>query len=330
MAQPLVTILLPTIGRLEYFGLTRASLDAQTHRNYEVVVLDNASPPDAVEAFAEWARSDPRVRVARSSERLPMFQNFARGIGEVRGEYVVYCHDDDEYAPAFLASLVQTLEEHSSAGFSGSNWDFIDEAGEVTERRRWVSRTELWKGREYIRRLMRAARNPIPMPGVMYRPQVLKGGFDPTISLHFGDFVILMRMAERCDVVVAAEPLLRIRRHRTQASVSLPLSTAIRMRTELLARYCDEYAARWPEERAFVRTMRANLRRAHRIGAIWGWISSGDVDEAEACLDLLDAAPLDFAARRLLQSASRLGLSPGRRKHMLANVARRLGNVLKV
>jgi hypothetical protein len=44
---PKVTILVPTIGRVEYLSATRASIAAQTFGDYEVLVLDNASPEAA-------------------------------------------------------------------------------------------------------------------------------------------------------------------------------------------------------------------------------------------------------------------------------------------
>ena len=47
MAEPLLTVCVPTIGRLDYFPLTRSSLENQTFRNYEVLILDNESPEEA-------------------------------------------------------------------------------------------------------------------------------------------------------------------------------------------------------------------------------------------------------------------------------------------
>ena len=53
--SPLVTVCVPTIGRAAYLRQTLESLAEQTYQNYEVLVLDNASPDDARELLCSCA-----------------------------------------------------------------------------------------------------------------------------------------------------------------------------------------------------------------------------------------------------------------------------------
>src|SRR5689334_13001499 len=110
MSAPLVTVCVPTIGRTEYLPFTIDALRAQTRGDYEILVLDNASPPDAQAQLEAWAAREPRVRVLRVDPRIPMFANFNRGIAAARGKYVTFFHDDDVYRPRFLELLVGALE----------------------------------------------------------------------------------------------------------------------------------------------------------------------------------------------------------------------------
>src|SRR5439155_12566316 len=95
---PPVTVALPTIGRMDYLPALLASLEAQTFGDFEALILDNASPPEAQALFAEQVKKDARFRVLRADERVPMFTNFNRGWLEMRGKYLVYFHDDDVYS----------------------------------------------------------------------------------------------------------------------------------------------------------------------------------------------------------------------------------------
>ncbi len=134
-----------------------------------------------------------------------MFENFNRGIGAARGEYLTFCHDDDLVVPEFLARQVAFLDAHPTAGFSGSNYATIDDRGAVVETRSPVRRTELWSGRRYIRTLLRTGRNPLTMQSIFYRRSALPpGGIDLALPIHYGDFVLLMRIAETHDVGLAA------------------------------------------------------------------------------------------------------------------------------
>lgn len=330
-AAPLVTVCVPTIGRMEYLPATRASIEAQTFEDMEILILDNASPPAAAEALARWAAEDPRVRVLRADPRVPMFANFNRGIAAARGKYLAYFHDDDVYLPRFLELLVGALEDHPTAAFSASNWGFIDERGEITEERRWIKETELWDGKRYIRELAGRGRNPIPMPGVVYRVSAFgPEGIDERVSIHFGDFVVLMRLAERGGVAMIADTAMRVRRHAGQASGTVPLSRAIVMRTEILSAYCDEYLARWPNDAAFVAQLRQRIALAHRFGLVWGWLIGDDEREATACVAGLEGRTIDRPLRAMLTGVQRLGLKPTVRPGKLVQVARKVAGALGV
>ncbi|HEY8078542.1 MAG TPA: glycosyltransferase family 2 protein, partial [Labilithrix sp.] len=274
---PRVSILVPTIGRIEYLSQTCESIEAQTFGDFEVLVLDNASPPESRAVLEAWAKRDRRVRVLRVEPRIPMFPNFNRGIEAARGEYLTFCHDDDVIVPEFVARCVAFLDAHPRVGITGSNYAHIDEHGKLTEVRRPVRRTQVWPGRRYIRALLRRGRNPLTMQSIFYRRVALgPEGIDPKLSLHWGDFVVLMRIAETWDVGLLEEPLVHVRRHAAQASAAHAVSRGMEMRREMLERYVDELAERHPADAIFIRELRARIAVAHRTGMLWGWVVAGD------------------------------------------------------
>jgi glycosyltransferase involved in cell wall biosynthesis len=328
--DPLVTVCLPTIGRTRYLELTIDSLAKQTRSDFEVLVLDNASPPDARARLEEWARREPRVRILRADPRVPMFANFNRGIRAARGRYVTFFHDDDVYHDDFLAVLVGALERWPSAAFAGSNYDFVDAGGAVTERRRWIPRTALWRGRDYIEYLLRRGRNPVGMPGLVFRRDVLGEGFDEGLSIHFGDFVLLMRYAERNDVAMIADACIGIRRHADQASLSMRPSEAIALRTKALEGYCAEYLGRFPAEATFARRMSREVRAARRTGVLWAWLSAADREDGDRSLAQLERTGVESALASALRLADRAGLTPERRRGAILRIARRVGTSLGI
>ncbi len=330
-AAPPVTVAIPTIGRLDYLPEVRASLERQRFADVEALILDNESPPDARDFFADWARSDRRVRVVRVAPRISMFANFDRGRLLGAGKYLAFFHDDDSYAPEFLEKHVELLDREPGVGFAGCNNDFIDEEGHILERRRWIRRTRAIAGRAYIRRLFRTGRNVVPMQGIVYRKAALRPeGFDDTMSCHFGDFVILMRMAETHDVGLVRDPVVRVRRHTRQTSASMRLSEGLSLRVELMQKYCSEYRTRWPDDATFLHSMQQDLARSVRIGAVWGWLTAVDDAEATACREALHGARLGRELSSAMRRAERLGLKSDVRRSLLAPFVRRLGNALGV
>lgn len=330
IAVPRVSMLVPTIGRLAYLDRLIASVEAQAFRDAEILVLDNASPPEVVRShFEPWAARDSRVRLVRCEPRVPMFANFNRGIRAARGEYVVFFHDDDVYLPELVTSAVALLGAHPRAAFAGTNYDFIDEDDQLTEQRRWIPRTQVVPGREYIEDLVSRARNLVPMPGLVFRRDALGDGFDEQLPIHFGDFTLLMRLAEGAEVALIAEPLVRIRRHAAQASVSMPLSKSIPLRTEVLEAYLREYEARHPRDGAFVQGLRRRVQVGHLTGLLWGWLTAPDASEARACaavLGELGGAPVVAA----LDGLERLGLRTKLGADGVRRALRRVAPTLKL
>jgi hypothetical protein len=221
------------------------------------------------------------------------------------------------------------LMAHPAAGFVGSNYYFIDESGRVIDMRRLVKKTEVVPGRDYIRGLVWRGRNVIGTPGIMYRRDVIAGSsFDESLSVHFGDAVALMRMAEVSDVGLIAEPLLKIRIHPMAASSAVQPSQIAVLRTRMLQDYIQEYAQRWPEDRAFVASLRRSAARSHRIGLVWSWVVAADDAEAEVSIDGLRASLAGRWMATALRLLERVGLSARRRRTTLAPLLRRLGRVV--
>ncbi|HRG97326.1 MAG TPA: glycosyltransferase family 2 protein, partial [Polyangiaceae bacterium] len=278
---PKVTICVPTIGRLEFLPAVKASIAAQTLGDFEVLVLDNASPEEVREDLAAWVREDPRVRVLRADERMPMWENFNRGVLGARGEYVAFCHDDDELCPTFLEKNVAFMDAHPRVGFCGSSHYDVGPDGAVLAVRDRVARTEAITGATFIGDLMRQGRSALAMQTVFFRRAVFPdGGFDTTVSRFFGDFLLLMRMAESWDVGFLAEPLVRVRLHPGQASL-MSLGASVPMRTEVFLAYIDELRAKGSplDTRLFER----QVRRLHVLHLGWAWLAATGTDEARTC-----------------------------------------------
>src|SRR5690242_20731661 len=92
---PAVTICVPTIGRTATLAATLDSIRAQSFPDYEVLILDNASVAGAQDIIRRFANNDDRISVLRVDHRIPMFDNFQRGVDQARGRYVTFFHDDD-------------------------------------------------------------------------------------------------------------------------------------------------------------------------------------------------------------------------------------------
>ena len=107
---PRVSIGLPVYNGENYLADTLDSILAQTFRDFELIVSDNAST-DATEAICrKYAARDPRIRYVRSSENLGAAKNYNRAFQLAKGEYFKWNGHDDPLAPTFLERCVEVLD----------------------------------------------------------------------------------------------------------------------------------------------------------------------------------------------------------------------------
>jgi len=105
----LVSIGIPTYNRASRLARAAGSVLAQTHRDLELVISDNASS-DATEAVGrELGGRDPRVRYLRAPVNRGPTANFNTLYHEMRGEFAMVLSDDDWLEPDYVERCLEAL-----------------------------------------------------------------------------------------------------------------------------------------------------------------------------------------------------------------------------
>ena len=93
-ALPIVSIIIPAYNTAPYIHRAIESSLRQTHKNIEVIVIDDGSTDDTLKVAQEYASRDGRVRVfTQENAGVSVARNY--GIREARGEYMIFLDSDD-------------------------------------------------------------------------------------------------------------------------------------------------------------------------------------------------------------------------------------------
>ncbi len=103
-----VTIGIPTINRSKLALRAIKSALAQTYRNVEVLVSDDASTDDTVARIREI--QDSHLVVFEQNKRLGLVANFDFCLKNATGEFFLLLGDDDVLAPGCIERLVAPFE----------------------------------------------------------------------------------------------------------------------------------------------------------------------------------------------------------------------------
>jgi len=115
MREPLVSIISINYKQARVTCEMLTSLQHVTYPNFEVIVVDNASPMEEVNPIAEQF---PTVRIIRSHENLGFAGGNNLGIAVAKGEYILFLNNDTEVAPNFLEPLVALFESNQAIGIA--------------------------------------------------------------------------------------------------------------------------------------------------------------------------------------------------------------------
>lgn len=128
MAAPGASVIIPTWNGAELLAAALESLEAQTFRPFEVIVVDNGSTDGTVDRLAP---AHPEVRWVRFSENRGFAAAVNAGIRAARADIVALLNNDTEAEPGWLGALVDALERHPDAGSAASRMLRFDDRSRI-------------------------------------------------------------------------------------------------------------------------------------------------------------------------------------------------------
>ncbi len=121
-----VSVIIPVYGVEKYIAATVQSVLDQTYKNFEILIIDDASPDKTIEICQKF--TDTRIKIIHQANRgLAGARN--TGIRHAKGEYLAFLDGDDLWLPQKLERQIAHLENSPAVGVSFSRSAFIDEMG---------------------------------------------------------------------------------------------------------------------------------------------------------------------------------------------------------
>lgn len=214
MPTPHVSVVLAVYNGRPYIAAALDGLLAQTYRDFEVIVVDDASTDGTWECLSAYAVRDPRFRLLRNERNRGVAHSRNRALAEARGRLIA-CHDADDVShPERLARQVSLLESQPGIGMVGTAPEFIDSAGQPLPNDNFPVLT----GDPELQRQLLVA-NCFVAGSVMLRRECLErvGRYDQSLAPS-EDYDLWLRLAEVTQLATLPEPLYAYRQHAASAS----------------------------------------------------------------------------------------------------------------
>lgn len=117
----LISVILPIYNAMPYLGQALDSVQAQTHRNLEIICVNDGSTDDSLAVIEAHAAVDDRIIIVdKKNEGYGASMN--RGIAEAHGEWIALVEPDDWIEPRMYEDM---LEFAASFGGEGDAIDIV-------------------------------------------------------------------------------------------------------------------------------------------------------------------------------------------------------------
>lgn len=120
--MPRVSVVTPFHNTAEYLAECIESVLAQTFRDFEYLLVDNASRDDSLQIAERYAASDPRIRVVHFDELLPQIANYNRALrlADPGAEYCKMAQADDLLLPRCLEEMLALADSDATIALVGA------------------------------------------------------------------------------------------------------------------------------------------------------------------------------------------------------------------
>ena len=129
MNNPKVSIGLPVYNGEPFLKETLDAILAQTFKDFELIICDNASTDATKKICCKYAAQDERISYYRHQRNIGASSNFNRVFQLASGQYFKWAAHDDLHAPNYLAQCVEILDRDRSVVLCHSQVQIIDERG---------------------------------------------------------------------------------------------------------------------------------------------------------------------------------------------------------
>lgn len=113
MCDDLISVVVPVFNLAPWLPRCVESILGQTHRNLEVLLVDDGSVDDSLFVAEEFAGRDPRVRVFHQRNAGVTAARLL-GVSEARGSWIGFVDGDDEIEPDMYARLLENARKYDA------------------------------------------------------------------------------------------------------------------------------------------------------------------------------------------------------------------------
>ena len=211
---PDISVVMAVHNGEQFLSETLQSVLNQSHKEFEFLIVDDASDDESPSILAQAAAADDRIRVICNESNLGLTLSLNVGLRAARGTYIARIDADDVYLPDRLEKHLAFMETNPDHTAVACGHHVIDASGRTM-------RTVSGGLDDWQIRWLGGFNPPAPHPTYFFRRNRADGAlnlYDETFRTA-QDFELWSRLAQQGKTQVLPDVLVKYRRHANAITV---------------------------------------------------------------------------------------------------------------
>lgn len=190
------SVIIPLYNKADTILRTLASVEAQTFRDFEVIIIDDGSKDKGVAVIQNSQFANQCRITSQPNKGVSAARN--AGVAQANGDYLCFLDADDEWFPHYLQRMSELIKKFPGAGIYGAG--FTRPGYKLKKGFRRDGYCDIFDEA--------TVKMPFNTDGLIIPKDIFMsfGGFDEIVS-YYEDYQLIFQIALKYDVVVTREIL---------------------------------------------------------------------------------------------------------------------------
>ena len=213
--KPLISVVMPAHNSKKYLASAIESVLNQTFKNFELIIVNDASTDGTLRIIKQFAKKDSRIKIINNKKRLDIAGSLNKGVEKAKASLIARMDADDISLQERLELQYGLIGSSKRIAAVGADIIIMDSLGKDIDTRTYPESSKSLKACMF-------KYSPFAHPVVMFRKEVFEkvGEYDPKYS-PTEDLDLWFRMGRKYEFASVPKLLLRYRLSEKSSSHSI-------------------------------------------------------------------------------------------------------------
>ena len=209
-----ISIIITSYNYAQYIAESIESVINQTYKNWELIIVDDASSDNSVEIIKKFCEKDSRIKLYENSHNKGLKDSLLLGIEKATYDWLSFLESDDFYETNYLEEKIKTLQKYPDADLIFNDVEIFGDKGEMEGLNDYFEkRDKILKNGEIKYKDLLAFNLITSFSCVMVKKSVIKSCCFDCPQTHSLDFYLWTQLYKNAKVLYLPQKLTHWRKH---------------------------------------------------------------------------------------------------------------------